>query len=142
MNTRLLADDPEVDVAGRPIRERRPDAGHQAHRSEVYVLIEFAAELDQRVPQRDVIGNAVRPPAGAEEQAIVPTDPLLPVGGHPRADLVVLMAAPVELVERKLDAELATGRFEHTNSLRHDLPADAVAGDDCDAMSCHGGRSV
>ncbi len=67
----ILAHHPEIDVAGLPVGERRRHAGHQPHRTEIDVLIELAAELDQRAPQRDVIGNFRRPADRAEEDRVV-----------------------------------------------------------------------
>ena len=40
----------EVDLAGLAIRERAGDAGHQAHGAQIDVLIELAAEQQQRAP--------------------------------------------------------------------------------------------
>jgi hypothetical protein len=67
----VLAHHVEVDVADLAPGQRAGDAGHQAHRAEVHVLVELAAELEQRPPQRDVIGNLFRPADGAEEDGVV-----------------------------------------------------------------------
>ena len=67
----VLADDEEVDLAGLAIGERARDAGHQADRAQVDVLVELAAELDQGAPERDVIGHLRRPADGAVEDRVV-----------------------------------------------------------------------
>jgi hypothetical protein len=46
----ILAHHPEIDVAGLAIGKRRRHAGHQPHRPQIDVLVELAAELDQRAP--------------------------------------------------------------------------------------------
>ncbi len=56
----VLAHDVEVDVAGLAAGERRRHARHQPHRAQVDVLVELAAELEQRAPQRDVVGHRRR----------------------------------------------------------------------------------
>ncbi len=47
----VFANDEEVDVARLATGEWARDAGHQANGAEVDVLIELAAELDQRSPE-------------------------------------------------------------------------------------------
>ena len=44
------------------------------------------------------------------------------------------------MVLPQLEAELARRRLEHAHALGHDLLADAVAGDDGDAMDAVGGH--
>ena len=70
----VLADDDEVDVARLAIRERCRDARHEPARAEVHVLVEAAPELDQRTPQRDVVGHRGRPADGAIEDRVVRTE--------------------------------------------------------------------
>ena len=78
----VLAHDPEIDVARLAVGERRRHARHQPHRTQVDVLIELAAEQDQRSPQRDVIRHLRRPADRAEEDRVVLADLLLPVLRH------------------------------------------------------------
>ena len=52
---RVLAHHDEVDVARLAVGERRRDARHQLARPHVHVLVEVAAELDERAPQRHVV---------------------------------------------------------------------------------------
>ena len=83
----VLPDHEEVDVAGLATGERARDAGHQPHGPEIDVLIELAAELDQRAPERDVIGHLRRPADGTVEDRVVAADLVLPVVGQHRAVL-------------------------------------------------------
>ena len=87
----VFAHHPEIDVAGLAVGERRRHARHQPHRSEVDVLIEFPAELDQRSPQRNVIGNFRRPADRAEIDRVVLADLFLPVLRHHLAMLFVIV---------------------------------------------------
>ena len=68
----VLAHDEEVDVAGLAAGQRRRDAGHQAHRAQIDVLIELAPELDQRAPQRDVVGDTAGQPTAPKKIASWP----------------------------------------------------------------------
>ena len=78
----VLAHHPEVDVAGLAVGERRRHAGHQPHRAQIDVLVELAAEQDERAPQRDVVGDFRRPADRAEEDRVVLADLVLPVVRH------------------------------------------------------------
>ena len=131
----VLAHDEEVDVARLAAGERAGHARHQPHRAQVDVLVELAAELDQRAPQRDVVGNLLRPADRAEEDRVVLADLLLPVlRHHALVLLVVVPAGEIEPVLPQLEAEALGGRLEHAHALGHDLLADAVARNDGDAI--------
>ena len=79
--------------------ERRRDARHQPARAQVDVLVEAAAELDQRAPQRNVVGNRGGPADRADRRSRrVRASLLEPVLRHHAAVLRVIVAAPVELV--------------------------------------------
>ena len=82
-----------VDVAGLAARERRGHAVEQPRGAQVDVLVEFAAELQQRPPQRDVIGHRGRPADRAEVDRIGAFELRLPVVGHHLAVLRVVVAA-------------------------------------------------
>ena len=139
----VLAHDPEIDVAGLAAGERRRHARHQAHRPQVDVLVELAAEQDQRSPQRDVIRHLGRPADRAEEDRVVPADLVLPVLRHHAAVLGVIVAGgEIEPVLPQLEAEPLGGRLEHAHAFGHDLLADAVAGDDGDAINAIGGHGA
>src|ERR1043166_2528105 len=77
------------------------------------------------------------PAGGAEEDAVVAADLVLPVGRHPGVDAIVIGAAPVEMIELELDVELARARVEHAHAFGHHFGADAVSGYHCDAMAGH-----
>ena len=127
----VLADDEEVDVAGLAAGERARHAGHQADWPEVDVLVELAAEEDQRAPERDVVGDLFRPADRAEEDGVVVADLFLPVVRQHLAVLQVVVAGgEVELVELEFETELLGGGFENPYAFGDDFAADSVAGDD------------
>ena len=55
---------------------------------------------------------------------------------HHGAKLVVTLTTPIEVFVVELDPEATGSGIEYTQPLRHDLFANAVACDDCDAV-CH-----
>src|SRR5215470_5454006 len=128
-----------VDIAGLAAGERTGDAGHELHRAQVHVLVEVAPELDQRTPQRDVIGDGGWPPSRSEEDGVVVADQLLPVLGHPVPRFDETVAVPVEVLELQGEAEASGGGVEGAHALGHDFLADAVTGDHGDAIALHGG---
>ncbi len=135
----VLAHHPEVDVAGLAVGERARHARHQPHRPQIDVLIEFAAEQDQRAPQRDVVGHAVRHADGAEIDGVVLADLVFPILRHHAAVLFVIVATgEIEIVEPQLEAEFLRRGFEDAHALGHDLLANAVAGNDRDAVNAIG----
>ena len=139
----VLAHHPEVDVAGLSVGERRRHAGHQPHRAQIDVLIELAAEQDERAPQRDVVGNFRRPADRAEIDRVVLADLFLPVVRHHFLMLlVVVVGGEIEIVVAQFEAEFLGRGFQHAHALRHDLLADAVARNDGDAIDAVGGHSV
>ena len=68
----IFAHHVKIDIAGLFTRQRAGDAGEQAHRAQVDVLIELAAELQQRPPQRDMIRDGIRPADGAKVDGVEP----------------------------------------------------------------------
>ncbi len=133
----VLPHDVEVDVADLPAGERRADPRHQPDRSQVDVLVELAAELDEHAPQRDVVRHRRRPADGTEEDGVVASDLVLPVRRHHRAVLEVVLRAPVEVVVLDVDVEPTSRGVEDQQSLRDHLLADAVARDDGDPVWRH-----
>ena len=135
----VLPHDEEVDVAG--VGQPGRDARHQPYRTQVDVLIERAADLEDRAPQRDVVGHHLRPAHGAEEDRVVAADRLGPVGRHHHAVLgPVRGAGEGELVEGEREAVLRGRGLEHAPALGDDLDSDAVAGDGGDAKRGHAAR--
>ena len=131
----VLANDHAVDVAGRKARQRGSHAGHQAARPQVHVLVELAAKLQQGAPQRHMVRYARRPADRAEENRIVTTDPITPVGRHHRAVLFVVVAAgEVEVIQLQTDVETPRSRIERPQAFGHDFAPDAVAGDHGDPV--------
>jgi hypothetical protein len=66
----VLANDVAVDVTGLMSGERTPHAGHEFDRTQVDVLVEGAAKLQQAAPQRDVVGYHVGPSDRTEEDRL------------------------------------------------------------------------
>jgi hypothetical protein len=132
---RVLANDPEVDVAGLAARKRAGDTRHETDRAQVDVLIELAPEQDQRPPQGDVIRHDVRPADRAEVNGVVPADLVLPVLRHHAAVLgVVVAGSEVEPVLLQVETVLPARLLQDADALRHHLLADAVPGDHRNAV--------
>ena len=120
------------------VRERARHAGHQPHRPQVDVLLEAAADRDQQAPQRHVVGHAGEPDR-AEVDGVVVANPVEAVLRHHAAGLLVVFAAPGELVPLELDAEPAASGLQHADALGHDFLADAVSRDGRDRVLGHDG---
>ena len=125
---RVLPDDEKIDIAGLAIRQRRRNARHKADRTKIDILIELAPKLQERAPERHVIGDLLGPADRTEEDRIVGADLALPIlGKHRPVPSVVIVRREIERIEAKIKAMLLRGGFEHRASLRHDLLADSVA---------------
>jgi hypothetical protein len=104
-------------------------------------LVEFAAEQDQRAPQRDVIGYFRRPANRAEEDGVVPADLVLPVLRHHALMLcVIIVGGEIEIVLAQFKAEFLRRYLENAHALWHHLFADAVAGNDGNVIDAIGGH--
>jgi hypothetical protein len=132
----VLTDDDEVDLLRSAIGQRRPDARQQADGPQVHVLAERAPDRDEEAPQRDVVGN-VRPADGTQEDRVMVPDAPEPVLGHHPTRPQPRLAAPIELVPLESDVEVRADAVEHLDRRRHDLPPDAVSGDDRDPVARH-----
>jgi hypothetical protein len=131
---RVFAHDHHVDVARLAARQRARHAVEQARRPQVDVLVEVAPELDQRAPQRDVVGHGRRPAHRTEEQRVHAFEPAPPVVGHHLAVLREVVAArPLDRLPLQLQLEALGCRVEHAHALWHHLLADAIARDGGDA---------
>ena len=131
----VLAHHPEIDIAGLAVGERRRHARHQADRPQVDVLIELAAEQNQRTPERDVIGDDGRPADRAEIDGVVFADLVLPVLRHHAAVLGVVVAGrEIEPILPQLETEPLRRRLKHADAFRHDFLSDAIARDDGNAV--------
>ena len=70
----LVDDEGDVDVAWLAARQWRADAGHEAHRSQVDVLLKLAADRDEQAPERNMVRHS-READGAEEDPAHATSP-------------------------------------------------------------------
>ncbi len=131
----VLAHHPEIDVAGLAVGQRRRHPRHQPHRAQVDILVELAAKLDQRPPQRNVIGNFRGPADRAEIDRVMLADLLFPVVRHHLAVLFVIVPRrEIEMIEMHADAVFFRRGFQHAQAFRHHFLADAVAGNDRDPV--------
>ncbi len=138
----ILAHDHPVELAAIHVAQRRGDPRQHAGRAHVGVLIEGLADGEPKAPERDVVGN-LRMPGRAEQDRVVLADQVPPVGRHHAAVLLVILAAPVEVVDLEREAAVAPGdgvqRFE---TGRNHFRADAVTRDRRDRVCFHVGLPV
>jgi hypothetical protein len=107
-------------------------------------LVKLAAELEQRAPERDVVGHGGGPADGAKQNGVHALQLRLPVGRHHLAvSRIPVATGPLDGRELQRDAETLGRRLQHAQALGHHFLADAVAGDDGNAMCVrHGGRRL
>ena len=98
----VLAHDHPVEVVRAAALERRVDAGKDARRPDVGVLVEALADLQAQAPERDVVGD-VRIAGRAEQDRVLAAQRLEAVGRHHLAVGAEPVAAPAEVLE--LEAE-------------------------------------
>jgi hypothetical protein len=108
---------------------RANDAGHQARRAQVDVLVELAAKQQQRAPQRHMVGNLLGPADGTEVDRLMAADRSFQLSGSILPCFSSSPSSKNRMVELQVDAELAGGGIHHAQALGHDFLADAVAGD-------------
>ena len=131
----VLADHQEVDVTGLAAAQRAGDPGQQLHRAQVDVLVEAAAELQQRVPQGDVVRDDVGPAHCAEVDRVEAAQHLEPVlGQHPAVLGPVLGGGEVELLGLQTEPEALGRPAQDLQAFRHHLSADPVSCDHGDAV--------
>ena len=133
----VLAHADHVDVRGSTVGQGRRDAGQQSHRPQVDVLAKPLPEREDQIPRRDVIGDA-RVADRAEVDRVELLDDGEPVLVHHPAGLQVVVAAPGQLGELAAEVALFRRHVENAHPGRNDFLADAVAGNDCNAISLHG----
>ena len=87
----------------------------------------------------DFVGHANR----AEEDGIVAADLVFPVVGQHLAVLFkIVPAGKIEMVKLQVDAKFARRRVQHQQTLGHDFGANAVSGDNGDAVCAGHGCSL
>ena len=100
----VLAHDDPVQIFRFAALERRVDAGKNACRAHVGVLIEALADLQPQAPQRDVVGD-MRIAGGAEENGVLGAQSSRVRRRHHHAMLAEIVSTPVEVLE--LEAKIA-----------------------------------
>ncbi len=132
----VLAHHPEVDLARLAVGERRRHALEQAHRTQVHVFVEVAADRDQQTPQRDVIRHA-RPADSAQEDALEGLELLHTVFRHHLAGLEKSVARPVEIGKLELEVEAPRRGLQDAHALGQNFLADSVSRNECDLVLGH-----
>src|SRR6218665_3087772 len=85
-----------------------------------------------------MVGEFVGGADGGEVGGLGAADLLLPVvGQHLAVVFVVVPTGKVEVIELQRNAEPARRRVEHAQALGHDFLADAVSGNDGNAVFAH-----
>ena len=99
---RILAHDHPVELTAVDVAQRRGDAGQHPCGAHIGVLVERLADRKPQAPQRDVVGD-IRVAGGAEQDGIVLPDQVAAVLRHHAAVLLVVLAAPVEMIDREAE---------------------------------------
>ena len=99
---RVLAHDHPVELRPGDVAQRAGDARQDPGRTHIGVLVEGLADREAQAPERDVVRH-VRRADRAEEDRVVVLDLLAPVRGHHHAVLLVVVRAPVEVVELEFE---------------------------------------
>ena len=133
---RILPINQDVDGAGRLVAQRAGDAVEQVRRPQVDVLVEVPPHRQEQAVQGDVVGH-VRAADGAEQHRVVTAEHVPAVGRHDAAGLLVVGAAPGQLVPFRRRAIAAQGGVGHADGLVDHFRPDAVAADHGDAGNCH-----
>ena len=85
-----------------------------------------------------MVGHVGRADRAEIDRVVIP-DLVAPVGGHHQAGRLVIIRAPIEMIEGELESAVAPRqRGERLDAGRHDLLANSVAGDDRDSIALHG----
>ena len=134
---RVFADDDPVEFLAVHVAQRAGDAGQDAGRADIGVLIERLADREPQAPQRDVVGH-VRRAGGAEQDGVVFLDLVAAVLRHHDAVLLVVFGPPVEMIDLELEIAVALGqRVQHLDACGNDFGADPVARDGCYGVRLH-----
>nr|GEU28650.1 HTH-type transcriptional regulator PtxR, putative [Tanacetum cinerariifolium] len=132
---RVFAHDHPVQVFRLAALQGAVDAGQDAGRAHVGILVEALADFQAQAPQGDMVRD-VRVAGGAEQDGVLVAQGVQAVGGHHHAVLAVVVAAPVEVFELEAERVAAGGqRGQHLLAGRDHFLADAVAGYGCDVVA-------
>ena len=133
----ILADDQPVEVGRVDVAQRAGDAGQDARRADIGVLVEPLADRQAQAPQGDVIGD-VGVAHGPEIDRVRHAQPGQGVGRHEHAMAAVMVGAPIIAGDLQAEATVARGqRLQHFQAGVDHLRADPVAGDGSDVVGAH-----
>ncbi len=117
--------------------QRAGDAGEDAGRPDIGVLVERLADRQAQPPKRDVIGDAWRADR-AKEDRVEPAQPVGAVRRHHHPVLAVVVRAPVEALDSEREPAVAFGAGgEHLEPGLDHLRADAVPAQRRDFVCAH-----
>ena len=135
---RVFTHDDPVQVFLRAALERAVDAGQDAGRAHIGVLVETLADFQAQAPQRDMVGD-IRVAGRTEQDGVLAAQRIEAIGRHHHAVLAVVVATPAEVLERELKGGAAGGqRGQYLLAGRYDFLADAVAWNGGNVVGFHG----
>ncbi len=134
----ILADDDPVEIVGRNARQRAPDAGQDAGRADIGILVEGLADGEAQAPERQMIGHIGRADR-TEIDRIEGFQALDAALGHQHAIGLVVIRAPREILD--LQRELSRrGQRRPSRTAKpgsDDFLADSITGNGCDVICLH-----
>ena len=133
----VLAHDDPVEFVAVDVSKRGRDPRQHAGRAHVRVLIEGLTDGKAQAPQGNVVGN-VRMACRAKQNRVVLADHIPAILGHHAAVLLVVLAAPIEMIDLERKAAIPFGDCgQDLDAGRDHLPADTVARDRRDCVGFH-----
>src|SRR5262249_11166264 len=112
-------------------------AGQNAGGPHIGVLVEGLANGEPQSPKRNVIRN-LGVAGGAEQNGVVVPDQIETIFRHHAAVLLVVFAAPIEVIELEREPAVTLGNGVHDlHASRDDFRADTVTGNSCDLVGFH-----
>ncbi len=132
----IFPHDVKIDIFSQAVGQRRADAGQQAHRTQIDILLKMSANGDQQSPQRHMIrhfGVADR----SQQNRIKTTQLLKTIIGHHEAMLKIVLASIRKRIELNPKTESTGQILQNPYPLGHHLLADAIARNQRDLQLPH-----
>jgi hypothetical protein len=135
---RVFADDHPVEFLAVNVAQRAGDAGQDAGRTDIGVLIERLADRQPQAPKRDVIGH-IRRAGRAEQDGVVFPDLVAAILRHHDAVFLVVLGSPGEMVNVEFEVAVALRQgVQNLHACGDDFGPYAVARDGCYGVCLHG----